>query len=258
MWLSLNNYISENQFFGIYKRRFCFYDFGMQEFIGTINRDRYAEAAERVVPQLEKRAPWLFNEQDESRREDPVILLTKPQDFNTAYVLLYYLYPTFHRDLQEEFDECLRSSHPNKTNVIRFVERNKERLYSGIADPHFYHKVSSLILAATIVDGQNRLILAQIESSLVVRLLQHGGPKSFIADEYIFRKSFVDTTSYDALKALSNKMAQVKFNYGIFRQRKSPTNDNKYGNMVPLYGWWQSNEHFINWFYGIWQSRGWK
>eukprot|EP00029_Vermamoeba_vermiformis_P014164 TRINITY_DN928_c0_g1_i5.p1 TRINITY_DN928_c0_g1~~TRINITY_DN928_c0_g1_i5.p1 ORF type:complete len:334 (+),score=24.39 TRINITY_DN928_c0_g1_i5:1104-2105(+) len=225
--------IQENQFFGIYKHRFCFYDFGVQEFIGTINRDRYVEAAERVVPQLEKRAPWLFDEQEGSRREDPVVLLTKPQDFNTAYVLLFYLYSTLPRDLQEEFDECLRSTHPNKTNVIRFVERNKERLYSGITDPHFYHKVSSLILDATIVDGQNRLILAQIESSLVTRMLHSGGQKCFIADEYVFRKSFLDMTSHDVLKSLPNKMTQVKFNYGIFRQRKS-ANDNKYGNMVSL------------------------
>lgn len=209
----------------------------MKEFFGTVNRDRYTEAAEQVVPQLEKRAPWLFYEQDESRREDPVVLLTKPQDFNTAYVLLSYLYSTFPRDLQEEFDECLRSTHPNKTNVLRFVERNKELLYSGITDPHFYHKVSSLILDATIKDGQNRLILSQIESSLVVRFLQHCGQKYFIADEYIFRKSFIDTTSRDVLKSLPNKMAQVKFNYGTFRQRKSSTNDNKYGNVVYFRGY---------------------
>jgi hypothetical protein len=228
---ALHLILQENQFFGIHEHRFCFYDFGVQEFIGTINRDRYADAAERVIPQLEKRAPWLFNEQDESHREDPVVLLTKPQDFNTAYILQNYLHPTFPRDLQEEFDECLRSTHPNKTNVIRFVERNKERLYSGITDPHFYHKVTSLILDATIVDSQNRLILSQIESSLVVRFLHHGGQKCFIADEFIFRKSFVGTTSHDVLSTLQNKMAQVKFNYGIFRQRKS-TNDNKYETMV--------------------------
>ncbi len=224
----------ENQFFGIYKNRFCFYDFGVQEFFGTINRDRYAEAAELVVPQLEKRAPWLFDEPDETRREDPIVLLSKSQDFNTAYILQSHLQSTFPRDLQEEFDECLRSTHPNKTNVIRFVERNKEHLYSKITDSHFHHKVTSLILDATIKDGQNRLILAQIESSLVGRLLQHGGKKCFIADEYIFRKSFIDTTSHDVLESLPNKMAQVKFNYGIFRQRKS-TNDSKYGkNIVSL------------------------
>ena len=47
----------------------------MKEFVATIDRDKYTEAAERVIPQLEKRAPWLFDEPDESRREDPVVLL---------------------------------------------------------------------------------------------------------------------------------------------------------------------------------------
>ncbi len=219
----------------MHDHRFCFFDFGVKEFVGTINRDRYTEAAERVIPQLEKQAPWLFDEKDETRREDPVVLLTKPQDFNTAYILLN-LYRTFSRDLQEEFDECLRDTHPSKANIIRFVERNRERLFYKTTDPHMYRDMSALF-AATIMDGQSRLILSQIESSLVTCFLHHGSQKCFIADEYIFRKSFIDTTSRDVLKALPNKIAQVKFNYGTFRQRKSSTNDNKYGNVVYFRGY---------------------
>ncbi len=192
----------------------------MKEFVGTtIDRDKYTEAAELVVPQLEKRAPWLFDEPDESRREDPVVLLSKTQDFNTAF-LIFNLRDIFSHDMQTKFDGCLHATDLQEANVIRFVERNAERLFYNNANPRLYHDV----LAATIADGQNRLILSQIESSMAVRLLQHSGQKCFVANESIFCKSFAKTTLRDVFKALSSRMAHVKFIHGTFRKR-----DKKYG-----------------------------
>jgi hypothetical protein len=178
---------------------------------------------------MEKRAPWLFDvEREESRREDPVVLLTKSQDFNTAYIVHRDLYPFFSHGLPEEFDACLRTSTTSKANVIRFVELNKEKIIQQAVDSRAYHTLA-VLFGATIMDNEDRLKLSQIESSLVTRLSreQHPTTKHFIVDEFVFQQSFEQITARTILRALPNKMAQIKFKYGILRQRK--TTDEKYG-----------------------------